>query len=513
MFSRFLFSRFQKLLACPHRHTAILRYSRYTVGLALAFSVLQSCDRENLGGSLTVRYMSEGTYEIYKIANESPLQFVSETRSKFNERVSLMPGSYLVLADCSSELVNIYPKSDITLVAHQINFVPLQPTNENDKFSIQCIRSDRTRSRQNLINQFSLAVLGGVRELLVGMSPLKLDLTPNGLQANPSESKVVSQILSSISVEKAGQAPHEDFFLSPTGGINPFTENQKPGARLFVLKGSYNLQLNGTSLALDLAEGESKVIKPATLVISTSSKVDLSKAEKVRGAPLFAEINGEHYMSLNTVYPVLPGQIKVRLATSLRATSFDIDEAQTLKIHARNVQVDLGCAQDDWSCLGSKKIRLFEKGKNYHFAESQTDVPILFLEKDVSLGIEGSRNIKQNLSAADDQRFKIGFLEVNPTPSFKPGVLTDLMRVEPKNNGMTGASLDMVLDKQTVMPLITGLYHLSQFSFMTSDGSRKKNSQGVYISPGKTAKISVNTYLTEKKMSALSAPSEDATRQ
>lgn len=513
MFSRRLLSGLKKLLAFTHGHIIKPGPARTIAGIAIGLSLLQGCDRESLGGSLTVRYMSDGTYEIYKIANESPLQFVSETRSKFNERVSLMPGSYLVLSDCSSELVNIYPKSDITLVAHQVNFVPLQPTNESDKFSIQCIRSDRTRSRQNLVNQFSLAVLGGVRELLVGMSPLRLDLTPNGLQANPSESKVVSQILSSISVEKAGQAPYEDFFLSPTGGINPFTENQKPGAKLFVLKGSYNLQLNGTSLALDLAEGESKIVKPATLIISTSSKVDLLKAEKVRGAPLFAEINGEHYMSLNTLYPILPGELKVRLATSLRATTYDIEEAETIKIHARNVQVDLGCAQDDWSCLGSKKIRLFEKGKNYHFAESQTDVPILFLEKDVSLGIEGSRNIKQNLSAADDQRFKVGFLEVNPTPSFKPGVLTDLMRVEPKNNGMTGASLDMVLDKQTVMPLITGLYHLSQYSFMTNDGSRKKNSQSVYISPGKTAKLDVNTYLTEKKMSALTGSSEDAARQ
>jgi hypothetical protein len=473
-----------------------------------------SCNRENLGGSLTVRHLSEGSYEIYKIANESPLQFVSETRSKFNERVLLMPGSYLVLADCSSELVNIYPKSDINLVAHQVNFVPLQPTNPDDKFSIQCIRSERTRSRQNLVNQFSLAVLSGVRDLLVGMTPLRLDLTPNGLNAQPSESKVISQVLSSISVESAGKAPYEDFFLSPVGGINPFTENQKPGAKLFVLKGSYNLQLNGTSMAVSLVEGETKNVVPATFTVSTSPKVDLLRAEKIRGAPLFAELNGEHYMSLNTVYPILPGELKVRLATSLRPAKFEAKEGESLKIHARNVQVDLGCDAEDWACLGSRKVRLFEKGKNFHFAESQTDVPILFLEKDVSVGVEGSRNIKQNLSAADDQRLKVGFLEVTPTPTFKPGVLTDLMRVETKSpSSLSGASLDMVLDKQTLMPLFVGLYNLSQFSFITADGSRRKSPQSFYISPGKTVKLEVNTYVTEKKMSAINGASEDSSRQ
>ena len=156
----------------------------FGISLYLA-SVATGCSRETLGGSLTVRYASEGTYEIYKIASETPLQFVSETRSKFNERVLLMPGSYMVLADCSSELVNIYPGSDVNLVAHQINFVPLQPTETNDKFSIQCIRSERTRSRQNLVNQFALAILAGQRDLLVGMTPLRLDLTPNGLGVSP----------------------------------------------------------------------------------------------------------------------------------------------------------------------------------------------------------------------------------------------------------------------------------------------------------------------------------------
>jgi hypothetical protein len=71
----------------------------------------------------------------------------------------------------------------------------------------------------------------------------------------------------------------------------------------------------------------------------------------------------------------------------------------------------------------------------------------------------------------------------------------------------------MVLDKQTLMPLFVGLYNLSQYSFITSDGSRRKSPQSFYISPGKTVKLEVNTYLTEKKMSAISSPNDDSSRQ
>jgi hypothetical protein len=483
------------------------------IGIMALSALWSGCDKEHLAGSLTVRHVAEGSYEIYKLASEQPLQFVSETSSQFNDKVMLTPGSYMVLADCSSEIVNIYPGSDITLVAHRVHFVPLQPPGDQDKFSIQCLRSEKTRSRQNLKNHFSLAILAGTRELLVGMIPLRLDLTAASAPDGSPDSRVVSHVLSSISVAAKGRPPLDDFFVSPVGGVTPFTENQQPGAKLFVLKGTYDVQLNGTETTVTLGEGESRNIQPGSLMVSTSPNADITRAEQIRGAPLFAEINGEHYMNLNTAYPVLPGKLSVRLATSLRPQEFEISEGESLDLHARNIVVDLGCEKDDWACLGSRKVRLFEKDKNYHFAESQTDIPVLFFEKDVAVGIEGSRNIKMNLNAADDQRAKVGFLEVIPTPTHKPGILTDLMRVEPSGGSMIGASLDMTLDKPTVMPLLAGQYHLAQYTFFTSDGSRRKTSQSVYIGPGQRLRIEVQTFLSEKRMAAITGDSDDASRQ
>lgn len=478
---------------------------RFLLGLGtFSVALLASCTNGQEFGSLTVRFVSSGSYEIYKMAGEHPLQFVSETTVKFNDRISLLPGSYMILADCSSEIVNIYPGSNVVLVANQVNFIPLQPPTEEDKFSIQCVRSERTHLRQSLMNHFSLAVLAGTREMLVGMVPLKIDLPPS----EPKESRVVSHLLSYISVNFSGNEGAEDFFVSPVGGVTPFTENQHPGAKLFLIHGKYDLQLNGTALTVDLKEGESRAVIPGKFTVGTSPNANISRAEKVIGAPLYAELNGEHYLNLNTTYSVLPGTLDVRLSTSIHSKPFKISEGETLKINARNIVVDLNCQKDDWACLGNKKVLLFEKGKTGFFAVSQTDIPILFFEDDVSIAVEGSRNIKLSISSADDQIFEVGFLEVFPTPQHHGGVLTDLMRVETNGSRFTGASLDLAVDKPTKMPLIVGQYHLAEYTFTTSDGSRRKSAKFVNITPAATVKLDVQTFLSEKKMAILNQAAE-----
>ncbi len=141
-----------------------------------AASQFFACDTSRLQGALIVNYIGQGQYDIYKIASESPLQFVSEQAGSFNQTQHLSPGSYLILADCSSKVVSIYPGGRVELTAHKVNFLPMQPPSPQDKFSVQCQRSDRTQSWQHLTNHFSLAVLAGKRDLLVGMVPMELQL-------------------------------------------------------------------------------------------------------------------------------------------------------------------------------------------------------------------------------------------------------------------------------------------------------------------------------------------------
>lgn len=480
----------------------LIRPRKLLLFISIFGGALSGCNKVNQNGQLLVNFIESGTYEIYKIASESPLQFVSEQAGQFNARVQLSPGSYLVLADCSSQVVNIYPNSVAELTAHKINFIPMQPPAVQDKFSVQCLRSERTRSRQQINNRFSLSVLSGVRDILVGMVPLQVNL-----DTKPGEpSHLVTYVLSSISVARPKNLSGDEgfgYFLTPVSEMAPYTENQKDNAKLYVLKGQYEIQLNGTSMTVDLAEGEGRLVIPASLRVEVSPITQLDMAAKIKGTPLYVEANGEHYLHLNTSYAVLPGKIGIRLSTTLKATEILAKEAEIIKIRAKNVTVSLGCSAEDWQCLGSRKVRLFEKGKSYPFVESVTDVPVLYFGDNISVGIEGSRNIKYELSAGDDQKLRVGYIEVTPTPTHKAGVLTDLVRVEPSQSQIYGASLDLPLDKLSVLPLVAGNYHLAQYAFFTGDGSRRKTTTSVNVSYGERVKIAIATYLSEKRMSVI----------
>jgi hypothetical protein len=452
-----------------------------------------------LNGTLTVKNRSSGTFEIYRLASESPLQFVSEQAGNFNEEMSLPSGSYLVLADCSSKMVNIYPKSSQTLVAHQVNFIPMHPVEEGDRFSIQCVRSEQTNSRVELVNKFSLNVLAGQRDILVGMLPLSLDL-----DFEDESSHLVSHVLGSVKVEQPGnfKEPFE-FYISPLTAFAPNTESQHSNAALLLLEGDYVVELNGTENNVEIKNGEYKTIKPALLEIKTPVDTDLNLAANIKGSPLHAEINGEHWFHLNTVYPVLPGSLEVRLNTSFKPVQFEIEESEKLTMKARSVTVSLGCKPADWQCLGSRKIRLYEKDKTYPIAESISDIPFLYLEHGVSIGVEGSRNIRYTLPEQDAIRLKLGYVEITPQPSHRPGVLTDLMRVEAVHSPQVGFTLDLALDRPTTVPLIPGSYVLAQYSYFPADGSRRRMSQGITVRESETIKLALPTFLSEKRLATI----------
>ncbi|MCX6116618.1 MAG: hypothetical protein NT027_03690, partial [Proteobacteria bacterium] len=443
-----------------------------------------------------------GTYEIYKIASESPLQFISEDAGQYNIPKELSPGSYLVLADCSSQIVNIYPRGDVTLTAHKVNFIPIQPPKPNDKFSIQCLRSDRTRSRQHFSNHFSIAVLSGVREFLVGMVPIQMNL-----EAGPNQkSKLISYRLSSISVAGQNMSDLQDkftYFLTPVSEVAPYTESQADGGKMYVLKGQYQVQVNGTSTNIDLAEGEGRVLVPATLKVEVSKNAQLEESAKIKGSPLYVEINGEHFLHLNSTYAVLPGPIKVRLSTAVKPIEIAVKEAESIRLKAKNVIVKLNCAAEDWTCLGSRKVFVFERGKPSQLAESVSDTAVLYFGDNVSVGIEGSRNLRYNLTPLDDQIIKVGYIEVTPTPIHKAGVLTDLVRIEPSNPHVVGTTLDMPLDKMSLIPVPVGSYNLAQFTYFSADGSRRKSTTPIFVGVGEKQSLSITTFLTEKRISTL----------
>ncbi len=465
------------------------------------------CHLPGSDGTLNVSGSRGGLYEIYRVDSENPIQLVSETVGTFNEDVKLPSGNYLVLADCSSESIRIYAGKRRQLIAHQINFLPAMAPDDDAKFSIQCKRAEKTRSRQYFSNRFSLSMIGESHDILVGMVPLSLEFSDE-----TKAGEVKSFLLSAIKVEASPSTPSDlSYFVSPAADLVSVTEKQQFGKWLYLLPGNYEVEVNGTKMKVTLTEGEKRIISPAFIKVTTSPKVDLDLSSQIRGTPLFVEVNDGHWFNLNEEYAVLPGQTMLRLSGSTQPKVVELEEGESLLLPARSIKVDQGCSPWEWNCLGDLEVRLYQPGQPFPFATGVTDVPLLFFEPEVQVGVEGSRNVRYRMpKGISDSEIHLGYLEIIPKPVYVKGQITDLLRVEAHDAGLNGVTLDVVLDKPTRMPLVAGQYQLVHYVMSTGvEGDRRRTSQILKINKDQTITLPMQVYLSEKRMTAIRKPLVD----
>lgn len=470
---------------------------------ALVATAIPGCSIGNRSGVLRVSGMTAGLYEIYRIESDNPMQLVSEHVGHFNEDIKLAAGHYLVLADCSSQAVHVYSGQRTDLVANQVNFLPSAAPEKDDRFSIQCERAEKTRSRQFFSNRFSLSMIGDSHDILVGMVPLSLDFESAEINGKTPPTGPRSFLLSALKVEStAGTPPDLKYFVSPAADLVSVTEHQAFGHWMYLLPGDYEVEVNGTKMKVTLAEGERRIIKPAFLKVATNEKVDLDLSSQIRGTPLFVEVNDGHWFNLNEQYAVLPGAPRLRLSGSNQPMTVELKEGESLDLRARSVRVDQGCSPWEWNCLGDLEVHLYQPGQPFPFSESVTDVPLLFFEQEVQLGVEGSRNIRRRVpKGVNDLEVHLGYLEIIPRPVYVKGQITDLLRVEAHDPELTGVTLDINLERPTRMPLVTGQYQLAHYVMSTAmEGDRRRSSQAVRIAKDQTITIQVQVFISEKKL-------------
>ncbi len=480
----------------------IIFNSVYRAFLCCSFLALHGCLTQNTEGTLTVHATREGEYEIFKFVAGDSISLKSEQRVFFNQIIYLNPGSYLVLADCSSEVVQVYPKGEVHLNAHTVQFLPATPVLEGDRFPIRCARGDYSEFKQLLDQDFVLTILTGKHDLLVGMNPMHFDFTEPKYSRTPTQQTL---ILSSIQVQSES-AESQSYFVSNLNDNVPHTEHLNFKDKYYLVPGDYRIEMNGTSAILSLEAGESYKIKPAQLRVSSPTDTDISIAEKIGGSPIHFEINGEHFLNLNQNYYILPGQHLIKLSQGKISEEIDAGEEALIELKTRSVVVKSNCSAGDWVCLGNRKVKIFADKKISPIYEGMTDVPILFFGQPSSVGIEGSRDIRYHLSNASSQDFYLSYLHVAAHPKHTAGIITDLLRVESGSTGQaTGATLDLAVDRETIIPLIANQYQLSHYiSQNTLDGYRGKTSIPFHLKPGETKEISIITHVSEKRAKALS---------
>ncbi len=467
---------------------------------------LVACEEQATPGFLKVNAHSSGTFEIYRFESGETRNFVSEQSGKFNEQIALPPGSYLVLADCSSETIIIHPGETQELVAHRVTFNPPLPPKDGDSFSIQCSRATNISSRQHFSNRYQFDLLHGKRDMLVALVPFQIDFEK---LKDPRLPKDLSFQLSAVQVADFKTRQEKvSYFVSPQEALVSVTKSQTLGKWEFILKGKYNLELNGTKLSIDIDRGEIKVIRPASLTVETVSDNDLKIAAEVRGAPQLVEINSGHWLNFNEIYPILPGKSVVQINGSARKVSFEVEEGGTQIFKTKSVTVNQGCSPWEWTCLGQRDVMLYEDKQSHPFVENITDIPVLYIDEGTPIwvGVGGSRDIRYKLpSKQKSKKLNIGYVNLIPTPEHRPTQRTDLLRVETENLPLDGVSLDLNLQKTTRMPLIAGWYFLSHYvSISTSEGERRRSKRGFRVIAGETIDVEFKVFFSEKRMKAYS---------
>lgn len=470
--------------------------------LLLVCFALASCTKQSaIRGSLFIHSPSSDSFEIFRVTSEQPFQYVSEHAGNYNTQINLVPGKYLVLADCSSQLVVISPGQTTKLIAGELEFIAPEgiDTNTSD-FNIQCQQSQLTNAKQTLSNQYKLNLITGKHDILVGMVPYKINMLDES-QPNIAFSKSVK--LGAIKVSSQHSfAKKPKFFVSPTNQLIDTTASQVFGQWILLLEGNYNIEVNGSKLAVGIKSGETKEIETALFTAETSEAIDLGWAEKVKGSPHLLKINDEHNLRFNEKTALLSSPQSIRIEGSSRTKEISLEPNEEFKLDVRSITVKRGCSPWEWNCLGKTEVLLYEDEQPYPFVESISDMPILLFDSDQPLwvGLDGSRDLKYKVNnAKSDVQINTGILKLVPMPAPKTNQITDLVRVESLGQNFSGNSLDISLTKVTEMPLITGSYLLSTFNTLsTQEGERRKTSRKFQINPNEVMTLKFKAYLSEK---------------
>ncbi len=482
-----------------------MKLKAYSLSFLLVLSFFLFSFRSSFdSGVLEVRANSAGTYEIYSIAGDLSLQFVSERLGRFNEDISLSPGQYLILADCSHALVVIHPGKKVKLVVHSIEFIPPIAPQSSDLFTVQCTRYEKSHLRQQITNRFNFFMLAGAKDILVGMVPLKIDLP----SANLVEPKTLRYHLAAVRLDvwqgfpTAAKSP---YFVSPQDSLLSITQAQDFGLWQFLLPGQYQISINGTKKIVALSEKESLSLKPATLIVKTKTEQMVAQGGNIEANPFYIEINQEHSLSPNTHYPILPGPALVRLSGSNHVHKIELLQDGLNEIKLKSVLVQLGCSPWEWECLGRREVELFSEGEHYPFMTSVTDMPIFYLHENISLGLVGSTGIRYKIPAeSQDTLLKAAKVTLEPKPVFKIGQYTDLVRLEGADKNLQGFSTDMPAEGPSTVPLIEGSYLLSRFtSFTSAERDRVDSKKGFSLKAFEEKTIEVPYYVNESRLKKL----------
>ena len=470
------------------------------LSIFMVLSFIYSCEKEDKPGFLTINAAFESqSVEIFKINdNDDTFSLTGEVVVAPNTKMELDPGTYLVMADCSHELIILRPYDHIKLNLTRLKLLPPEVNFDPSDFSIQCDRFKASIFRQQLTGNFELNILEGERNMLVNMAPLRVIQKPKHIQTP----NLIHLSALRVGQEESEKALKQKYFISLLDETISITKPMQLGRWFLGLEGNYEISINGTKKNIKLQEKSIEKVNLGGLLVSPPKNVDLTVVSKVRGYPYTIKIDGKHELLPNSIYSLLPGVLEVTLDQSKQKTKVEIYESELTKIPLKSVQVALDCAPWEWECLGRREVMLYQNQENYPFLESITDIPILFIGSDIKLGIAESRGIKVDIpNNKFEHKFSTGTLILKPEILSSKNYITDLVRLASGSKNIKGKSLDIPKLRLSKMRLIAGKYKLEYFqTSLGDDGERWSTNKSFHISANKITRINVPFYVNEKNI-------------
>lgn len=420
-------------------------------------------------GFLEVKSIYPGKYELYRIIQDSSVVLSSQKELNYNEKVKLKSGTYLILADCSSQTVIIYPHKNAILFVNTIRFNPPFNTTNSDLFMIHCSRFDKANIHQSFKNTYVLNVLQTNKEILVSTKTINLkqhiNKVSNTLQSPKSQEIIFN--LGSIIINNFNKS-HADFkyFVYPNS-IQKFdiTLSQNLGERILLIPDKYIVELNGTKYPIEIEENKIISITPGLFQTQTNIKFTNDTNSILQNDSVIINLNKNAILNINETYPLLPGTHTIQFNNNEKSYKINIKPKETTTIKIKNLILHSACPPFENLCTQKSTIFLFEENTDTYFAKGKTDIPILFIEPKVQVGIDNSIDIRYALPSNQEQiHIETGILFIKPIYTTHPLQNTDLIRIEAIYSPISGKTYDIPINNvKTPMLLPKGKYLLKHF--------------------------------------------------
>jgi hypothetical protein len=338
--------------------------------------------------------------------------------------------------------------------------------------------------------QFDL--LPGQVTLMVGGRTVFTDFLRN-------EETVQSFNLLPVVVSAPGELISTRYFSQPVaeGSSVPLPTVSAPvGHVMWLLPGSYRLEVNGTHHVVNLSEDKGEGLSLGTIVVRSPKSFPMQERIRLGGQPIFAFINDGVLFNLDQPYLVFPGTYDVSIEGSDVRGDFSVQSGEILNVQTHGVVVRTPPCPDAQACKPPPRITIHSGRRPFALMHVDTDVPFLLLDQPYEYGVEGIRGVLKALVGKGDElevevlsRARINWQLVKGPAR----VRTDLVRLESFGNGLFGKSLDLLFSRPTEIYVPSGLYELSFFVGEPSQ-ERKKTKQQVLLPSGKTVTLTVPLY-------------------